>query len=105
MSNPASAAEGNAAQIEYWNGRAGSIWTEFQERLDTLFAPLTAAALQAAAAAAGERVLDIGCGCGETVLALAGSVGPRGRVLGVDVSEPMAARARQRIAAASRSNA
>jgi len=105
MSNAESASEANAAQIEYWNGRAGSIWTEFQERLDALFAPLTAAALQAAGAAAGERVLDVGCGCGETVLALARSVGHGGRVLGLDISEPMAARARQRIAAEGLGNA
>jgi SAM-dependent methyltransferase len=80
-------------------------WTTFQERLDTLFEPLTALALDAAAPAPGERIIDVGCGCGATVLALAGRVGATGQVLGLDISEPMAARARERIAAAGLTNA
>jgi SAM-dependent methyltransferase len=89
---------GNAAQIAYWNDRAAANWTALQEKIDALFAPITALALDAAAPAPGETVLDVGCGCGATVLALAERVGPSGRVLGVDVSVPMAARASQRIA-------
>ena len=95
----------NAAQIAYWNDRAAVTWTTFQERLDTLFEPLTALALDAAAPAPGERIIDIGCGCGATVLALAGRVGPTGQVLGLDISEPMAARARERIGDAGLANA
>jgi SAM-dependent methyltransferase len=95
----------NTAQIAYWNDRAAVTWTAFQEQLDTQFAPLTALALDAAAPAQSEHVLDIGCGCGATVLALAHRVGPTGQVLGLDVSEPMSARARERIAAANLSNA
>ncbi len=96
---------GNAAQIAAWNDRAGDNWTALQERLDAMFAPLTAAALTAAAPKGGERVIDIGCGCGATLLELASRVGSEGRVLGVDVSEPMAGRARERIAAAGLGNA
>jgi SAM-dependent methyltransferase len=98
------AVEGNAAQIAYWNAKAAEAWTALQERLDALFAPITTVTLEAAAPAAGESVLDIGCGCGETVLALAGRVGSGGRVLGLDVSEPMAARARERIDSAGLGN-
>lgn len=96
---------GNAAQIAYWNDRAAVTWTTFQEQIDTLFAPLTAVALDAAAPAAGERVIDVGCGCGATVLGLTHRVGPTGHVLGLDVSEPMLARARDRIAAQELRNA
>src|ERR1700733_4132563 len=95
----------NAAQIAYWNDRAAVTWTAFQERLDAVFAPLTALALDAAAPAAGEHVIDIGCGCGATVLALADRVGPTGEVLGLDVSEQMSARARERIGVSGFSNA
>jgi SAM-dependent methyltransferase len=95
----------NAAQIAYWNDRAAVTWTAFQERLDGLFEPLMARALDAAAPAAGEHVVDIGCGCGASVLALADRVGPTGRVLALDVSQPMAARARERIAKAGLANA
>jgi SAM-dependent methyltransferase len=96
---------GNAAQIAYWNDRAAVAWTTFQERIDAAFTRLTAIALDAAAPAAGEQVIDVGCGCGATVLELARRVGPSGHVLGLDVSEPMAGRARERIAAAKLSNA
>ena len=95
----------NAAQIAYWNDKAAVTWTAFQERLDTLFAPITTLAVDAAAPAPGEHAIDVGCGCGATVLALAERVGPTGQVLGVDVSEPMSARARERIAAAGLGNA
>ena len=44
----------------------------------------------------GERVLDVGCGCGETTLLAASAAGVDGFALGVDVSEPMILRARQR---------
>lgn len=45
---------------------------------------------------AGERAVDVGCGCGQTTLELAELVGPSGRVLGVDISEQMLERARER---------
>jgi SAM-dependent methyltransferase len=89
---------GNAAQIAYWNDRAAETWTSFQERIDAVFTPLTEVALAAAAPVTGESVIDIGCGCGATVLELAREVGPTGRVLGLDVSAPMVARANARIA-------
>ena len=44
-------------------------------------------------------MLDIGCGCGDTVLALAEAVGSLGSVIGVDISAPMLAVAGHRIAA------
>ena len=42
----------------------------------------------------------MGCGAGTTTLALARSVGAQGRVVGLDVSAPLLARARERAAAA-----
>lgn len=84
---------GNEAQIEFWNGEAGSVWVRAQERLDETLSALSQAALEHAAAQPGERVVDVGCGCGATTLSLA----ERGAsVWGVDISEPMLARARER---------
>ena len=44
---------------------------------------------------AGARVLDLGCGAGLDSLIVARRVGPRGRVVGIDFSQAMLARARQ----------
>jgi SAM-dependent methyltransferase len=41
------------------------------------------------APAPGERILDVGCGCGHTTVALAERLGPAGRATGVDISRPM----------------
>ncbi|MBL8647089.1 MAG: class I SAM-dependent methyltransferase [Sphingosinicella sp.] len=90
----------NALQIDDWNGATGTRWVDNQERLDRILAPYGDAALAAAAARPGEAVLDIGCGAGVTTLALAASVQPGGRIVGVDISEPLVVRARERAAAA-----
>ncbi len=47
--------------------------------------------------AGGESVLEIGCGTGAVTLPLAKAVGENGRVVAVDISEPMLGAARQRV--------
>jgi SAM-dependent methyltransferase len=96
---PASSSDPNAEQIAYWNDEAGTRWTTIQRRTDELFGVLTAAAIDSADPRPGESVLDVGCGCGATVLELARRVGPAGRVVGVDVSRPMLALASERVQA------
>ena len=90
-----SADEHNASEVAYWNGPAGERWVRRQQQQDALLAPVTEVLLGRAAPAAGEFVLDIGCGWGGTAMALARSVSPGGRVLGIDVSQLMLARARE----------
>ncbi len=89
----------NADQIAYWNEVAGAKWAANRERLDRLMAPLTDGLMAGAAARAGERALDVGCGCGEVALRLAAAVGASGQVEAVDVSAPMLAHAAAREAA------
>ncbi|GGE05021.1 methyltransferase [Polymorphobacter glacialis] len=88
----------NAAQIEYWNSRVGDTWAGMQARIDESFTPVTAALLSLAAPQPGENALDVGCGSGETTLALAGAVGDDGTALGIDISDQLLARARERAA-------
>jgi len=50
-----------------------------------------------AAPRSGTTVIDVGCGCGATTIELARAVDPSGRVVGVDISEPMLALAKRRL--------
>jgi demethylmenaquinone methyltransferase/2-methoxy-6-polyprenyl-1,4-benzoquinol methylase len=53
--------------------------------------------LEKLSAQPGEKVLEIGFGTGHCLVALAKSVGPTGRVVGVDISDGMLAIARERL--------
>ena len=91
----------NQEQIDYWNGNAGTTWVDSQERMDKMLAPLTSPLLARANAAPGERILDVGCGCGDTSLQLAAS---GASVWGVDISKPMLERAAARAQLMSQAN-
>lgn len=85
----------NADQVAYWNGRAGERWASQQAVQDTIFIPVTELLIEHAKPQPGERVIDVGCGCGDTSIAFGRRVGASGHVLGVDISEQMLARARE----------
>jgi SAM-dependent methyltransferase len=89
----------NQEQADHWNGEEASHWVTHQAAYDRMLAPFTAMLLDAAALRPGDRVLDVGCGCGATTCAAARAAAP-GRVLGVDLSEPMLARGQASAAAA-----
>ncbi len=88
----------NLQQIEFWNGPPGQRWAALSETTDRTLSLITAALMPFAAAKPGERVLDIGCGCASTTLALATAVGATGSVTGIDISRPMLEVARKRAA-------
>ncbi|HEX6288207.1 MAG TPA: methyltransferase domain-containing protein [Herpetosiphonaceae bacterium] len=60
-----------------------------------LFRPLRLRAVQRLALHPGAHVLDVGCGAGSSFSYLRAAVGPDGRVVGVDISPYLAAKARQ----------
>jgi SAM-dependent methyltransferase len=93
--DPALAHDQNADQIAYWNGPGGQHWTDRQQAQDILLASITELLIDRARPKAGDRIVDVGCGCGATSIAFAQKVGGSGHVLGVDISAPMLARARQ----------
>jgi SAM-dependent methyltransferase len=83
----------NLKQIEHWNGPAGQIWASRCGRNEFRLEHVQRALMAFAAPEPGMDVLDLGCGCGLTTLALAEAVSP-GKVTGLDVSAPMLEAAR-----------
>jgi SAM-dependent methyltransferase len=89
--------DANEAQRQYWNTIAGPRWIAspgFRERRNQESLTLLLSCLRLAG---GESVLEIGCGTGAVTLPLAKAVGEHGRVVAVDISEPMLGAARQRV--------
>jgi len=94
----------NQAQAALWNDLGGRTWVDLQDMLDRLFQPLETLLVDAAVAAGGRRVLDVGCGAGSTTLAVASALGPDSRCTGVDISAPLIAAATARAAATCAAN-
>lgn len=86
----------NPDQIAYWNEQGGRTWVELNDLLDRQIHEVGLRGIEALAPAPGERLLDVGCGGGQTSLALASRVGPSGAVTGIDISGPMLQLARGR---------
>ena len=89
--------DANEAQKRYWNTVAGPRWVAnpgFRERRNQESLALLLDRLEITG---GESVLEIGCGTGAVTLPLATAVGEQGRVVAVDISEPMLNAARQRV--------
>jgi SAM-dependent methyltransferase len=87
----------NIDQEEFWTKDAGEKWGTFQGQMDALLQPVLDLVLDQAAVSPGMRVLDVGCGTGESVAQAARRVGPEGHVTGVDISDTMLGFARTRL--------
>lgn len=94
----------NADQADGWNNAVGTSWATFHEQIDRQIAPLGRAAMAKAGLKPGQAVLDVGCGCGETSIALARAVAPGGRVLAADISELLLGSARDQAETAGAAN-
>ena len=88
------AASPNAETIGLWNETLVPRFIRHRQVFVGASAPHSQEALARHPVGAGEAVLDVGCGFGETTIEIAQAVGPKGRALGVDVCEPFLAIAR-----------
>src|SRR5438105_1841920 len=84
----------NAEQAGAWDGDEGAYWAENAERFDRAVAAYHERFLAAAGIGGAERVLDIGCGTGQTTRDAARAA-PDGTALGVDLSGRMVELARR----------
>lgn len=93
----------NRQQAEAWNDWEGIHWAEHSERYDAMMGAFNAPLFAAAGVTADDRVLDVGCGTGQTTR-IAARQAHDGDVVGLDLSAPMLERARRDAAAEGLSN-
>lgn len=84
---------------EHWTPDRVARWLRQAAGLERQLAPVSEVLFAAARLEPGESVLDVGCGTGPTTLAAAESVGPTGRVVGMDISGEMLAAAASNVPA------
>ncbi len=81
-----------------WDGETGDHWVAYEEKYNAAMLRYSERLFAGAGVRPDDRVLDIGCGCGQTTR-VAAALATEGSVLGVDLSAAMLAQARRRAAA------
>jgi SAM-dependent methyltransferase len=94
----------NAEQAKAWDGDEGDYWADHAERFEAATRRYDRHLFAAAGLTATSRVVDVGCGTGDTTRAAA-TVAHSGDVLGVDLSHRMLTVARRRAELAGLGNA
>lgn len=85
----------NAEAIEAWNGVLFDRFVQFRDVVTDGLGAHGEEALRCHPPQRGERVLDIGCGFGDTARRIAGFVGVEGEVLAIDAAERFVEHARE----------
>src|SRR3954454_17358922 len=76
----------NAEAIQAWDGPLFDRFVQFRDILTTGLGVHGVEALRLNPPQEGQRVLDIGCGFGDTTQDIAAMVGPSGEAVGVDAA-------------------
>jgi SAM-dependent methyltransferase len=95
----------NAEAIEAWDGPLYDRFVRFRKIVTDGLRGHGEAALRLVPPQPGQRVLDIGCGFGDTTQRIAGLLGPAGEAVGVDAAPRFVDSARREAAAAGIPNA
>ena len=85
-------------QLNDWNLAAPG-WKKWEKRFLQNLQPLTEVLINSAGIKPGDSVLDLATGTGEPALKIAKTIGPKGKVVGVDLSPGMLSVAKERAAA------
>src|ERR671918_1293704 len=83
-----------------WNAAAPG-WKKYGKDMLKWMAPVSDQLIRSTGITSGQTVLDVATGAGEPALTIAKVVGPRGRVIGVDLSPEMLGLANERAASQS----
>jgi SAM-dependent methyltransferase len=83
---PTTVTTANAEAIEAWDGPLFERFVAFRHLLVDGLGLHGEAALRAEPPQPGERVIDLGCGFGDTTQRIAGMVGPQGEAVGLDAA-------------------
>jgi len=90
-----SVAPDNAEAIEAWSGPLFDLFVKYRDLTTNGLGAHGEVAMQVNPPRRGDRVLDLGCGFGDTTQRLAELVGEEGSALGIDVSAPFIETARK----------
>lgn len=77
----------NAEQASAWDGEEGAYWARHADLFEQSTGRYDGRMLEAAGLTETSRVIDVGCGSGDTARAAAAAA-PDGSVLGIDLSGP-----------------
>ena len=79
----------NTEQYEYWNKKTGPKWVKYDDAMNERFSILTNELFSRANIKNSEKILDIGCGGGETTFQVSKLLNKEGYVLGADISKTL----------------
>ena len=104
MSTAAEASNAPTPYVEFWNETLADKFDRFREILKNGLSHHSRVPLENLAVTPGSRIVDVGCGWGDTAIELARKTGPDGFVLGLDCVDQFLQQARRDAEAAGVTN-